>query len=284
MRTFVLNKLLFVYNNFKKSEILRATIKKLIDSRKLKIKFHNFYIMAGINSAIESNLMFKEYNETFILKVIHLFASLNYNFVDIGANIGVHSLTASSANQDIEIFAFEPENKNYLNFINNISINNILNIRAFKMGLGDAISLKKLNLNEGWNEGKHSLKIDFDNSKKSVNIPVFKLDEFEKFLKFDSLAIKIDVEGFELEVIRGSKIVFNQIDEMVLIIELIIEISTKETCETIFKELEELNFSKKYKIVNNKSIQEVYGFGESGDYIFIKGEKTKSLFIDSKFF
>ncbi|QGK76875.1 hypothetical protein [Flavobacterium sp. SLB02] len=92
------------------------------------------------------------------MKIINYFAVKNYNFIDIGANIGVHSLTAAHTNLNIEIFSFEPEPTN---FIKNISFNDSLNIRPFKLGLGEHKYIIPMNINEGWNKGKNSLKISF---------------------------------------------------------------------------------------------------------------------------
>jgi len=62
--------LLFIYNNIKSSNSIRRLIKKSIGERKIQIEFNDFKIYAGIHSSIESNIIFNDYNEMTVLKII----------------------------------------------------------------------------------------------------------------------------------------------------------------------------------------------------------------------
>ncbi|MEO8515692.1 MAG: FkbM family methyltransferase [Flavobacterium sp.] len=270
--------LLFIYN-IKRSNSIRKLIKKTIGNKKIQVKFNDFKIDAGINSAIESNIIFNEYNEITVLKIIKNYCSKQYHFIDVGANIGLHSLTAASSNANIEIFSFEPEPDNYLSFIRNIGHNDFVNIRPFRMGVGNFNGNTILNINEGWNKGKHSLKVSFNESTKKAVIPVIQLNNFKENLKFESLLIKIDVEGFEKEVIEGASQVFSNAENLVLIIELVTEINELETCKEIIETLKNYGFEKIYKINSNNDCSSVIGYEGSADYIFIKGKHAIENFI-----
>ena len=92
--------------------------------------------------------------------------------------------------------------------------------------------------------------------------------------------MKIDVEGFEKEVLDGAILFLNQIENIVIIIELVTEINSIQTCNEIFIFLKNLNFNKIFKIENNKNIIEVTNFDCSGDYIFLKGDHAINTFFN----
>lgn len=273
MRNILIKLLLFVYTKIKASDKVKQLIKASFGNNKLLLKYRNFDIYLGVNNSIQSNIIFNNYNEEFILGIIEKYIMLNYSFVDIGANIGVHTLTAASINSKAEIFSFEPEPENYLELIRNIQVNNFNNITPFKVALGNQVTNTLLNVNDGWNKGKHSLKNHIANVKRQVNVPVLKLDLFQESLLNKSLLLKIDVEGFEKEVLEGSQNVLTTTQNIVLIIELISEINGHDVCTEIVKNLIDKGFIKAFKVDNNKLI-EVTQYENSADYIFIKGEES----------
>lgn len=275
MKKNIVRLLLFIYKNFKRSNLLRRSIKKIIGNDKIEIAFNNFKVKAGIKTALETDVIFDSYNEVMVLELIKTYALKGYDFINIGANIGLHSLTAANSNSDIEIYSFEPEPNNYQHFVENIVLNKYFNIRPFKMGLGNFAVNKTLNINEGWNKGKHSLKLNFEGSNKKINIPLSTLDSFKENIKCKNLIIKIDVEGFEKEVIEGTKFVLYQTENIILIIELLEENNGFLICEEITNNLRENNFEDIYKISDNNCLSKVDDFKGSADYVFIKGLDAK---------
>ncbi|CAD5350590.1 FkbM family methyltransferase [Flavobacterium bizetiae] len=269
-KSFIIKCLLSVYTK-KRNFWLRSLIKKSIGQQRIKIKYGGFNLMVGLESSIESNILFDEYSEKTILKIINYFALKNYNFVDVGANIGLHTLTAANANSNIEVFSFEPEPNNFYKLIKNISINDCLNIRPFKLGLGESSYINQMNINQGWNNGKHSMKVHFGTNQKNINIPVSLLDNFKENISNGPLIIKIDVEGYEKEVIEGATKFLNNLDNSILIIELLEEINGLLICKEIKDMLIKLNFKEIYKINSNEVFELVDDYYGSGDYIFLKG-------------
>ncbi len=257
---------------------LRKLIKNLIGSERIALKYQNIKLYAGIHSSIENSILFDEYNEKEILNLIKHFASVNYNFIDVGANVGIHTLTASEANNEIQIFSFEPEPNNFNNFMANIALNGFVNIKPFCLGVGDKQEEKKLNINTGWNKGRHSLKMDFGDNSQKINIPIIQLNVFETYFESKKAMIKIDVEGFEKEVLLGAKNILKSINESILIIELLEENNNSETCSTIINLLKEVGFSSFYKVGENKQFDEVLEYKGSSDYIFVKGTDTLNVF------
>ena len=58
-------------------------------------------------------------------------------FIDCGANSGFYSLDISTQVKNVEVFAFEPSDKEFMFLKRNIEINNFKNITPIKLALGD---------------------------------------------------------------------------------------------------------------------------------------------------
>jgi FkbM family methyltransferase len=121
--------------------------------------------------------------------------------VDIGANIGVYSCLAASRSK--RLLAIEPSRSNLRTLYKNLTVNNFWEVEVFPLGLGSAPGLQKLygvsdtsSFVEGWG--------DATLSSWSV-VPVTTLDNLvtDRF-RGARLLIKMDVEGFEYNVLLGA--------------------------------------------------------------------------------
>ena len=125
-------------------------------------------------------------------------------FMDIGANVGHHSIFLSKFAS--QVLAFEPYPKVNMQFIQQIAHNNISNIQIFETGLSDRRETLNYYAPTGNNEGIGS----FDESsigKGNTSYGKLELQEGDQVIESDSWKniklIKIDVEGFEKKVIKG---------------------------------------------------------------------------------
>ena len=125
-------------------------------------------------------------------------------FMDIGANVGHHSIFLSKYAS--QVLAFEPYPKVNMQFKQQIAHNNISNIQIFETGLSDRRETLNYYAPTGNNEGIGS----FDESsigKGNTNYGKLELQEGDQVIESDSWKniklIKIDVEGFEKKVIKG---------------------------------------------------------------------------------
>jgi FkbM family methyltransferase len=129
----------------------------------------------------------------------------NYVIIDVGANIGQTSMNfAKSGGENSVIYAFEPDPVNYSKAIENLKLNSFNNIHYFNIGLGSASEKLSLKINSPLNRGGN--RIDRNSGNSSLIITIDTLDnilEKENVKKVD--LIKIDVEGFELEVLKGAR-------------------------------------------------------------------------------
>ena len=131
--------------------------------------------------------------------------------LDVGANIGNHSLYFSRYFSSVH--AFEPHPRAYALLAFNSQ--EISNIDVFNFGLGDSQGL--VELNENWtNMGSASMKYVWTKSPSRVAVKVALLDDV--CVDLDKIAfLKIDVEGFEPNVLRGARKTIKKHQPLILI-------------------------------------------------------------------
>ncbi|NBN92282.1 MAG: FkbM family methyltransferase [Betaproteobacteria bacterium] len=136
--------------------------------------------------------------------------------LDIGANLGAYSIPLAKNIQDIggEVIGFEPQRIVYYQFCGNIILNRLENCQAVYAALGEEagyIDIPEVDYEANNNVGGFSLDkryrelqgVDGSMRKATKKVPLIKLDNFEVDRR--PALIKIDVEGFELSVIRGGR-------------------------------------------------------------------------------
>lgn len=130
--------------------------------------------------------------------------ALNYvkNFelaIDVGANIGLHTVRMSKKFK--KVYAFEPTTLNFECL--DLNTKNLLNVNLIKSGLGEKNCTEKISIPENSNNcGVFSI-VDFINSDQTLISETIQIDTLDKFNLTPNL-IKIDTQGFELSVLRGS--------------------------------------------------------------------------------
>jgi FkbM family methyltransferase len=138
-------------------------------------------------------------------------------FVDIGANIGLMSIVASMAVGDEgEIYSFEPhpETAKILRF--NIDLNAISNIKVIQKGVGSENGQAKIY--DRWDVNRGGASFIASNSKQdSYDVEIVRLDDVLSSISIDM--IKIDIEGFELEALKGAKNIIGSEKPPILIVE-----------------------------------------------------------------
>ena len=117
-------------------------------------------------------------------------------------------------------------------------------------------------------------------NKDTVSVPVFTLDSFKKGIISESLFVKIDVEGFEKQVIEGAKDILKEKENIILCIELVSGNNSEDSCQDIIDTLAGYGFNKLYKFKNDE-LKLVTSYNMSGDYILIKGKETMTYFDEA---
>ncbi len=139
------------------------------------------------------------------LKFIDLILRNTTNtFIDIGANIGLMSLHAGySLKGKGKVLAFEPVQFFYDKLNANIQLNNFQNIQTIKKGVGSVAAKVPIYLDGGC----PSVISTFRDEKGTTEmIDIEMLDEIVRSENVSNIDfIKIDVEGFEFDVLKGAR-------------------------------------------------------------------------------
>lgn len=152
-----------------------------------------------------------EYNDMAFL--LHLLRKEDL-FIDIGANIGSYTVLASG-HVGSDTFSFEPVPSTFSHLTNNISINKISDkVSAFNIALGAQVG--NVDFTSSYDTVNHVANKDETNI---ISVPIETLDNILQNQKIPIL-LKIDVEGFETEVIKGACNTLTQNGLKAIIIEL----------------------------------------------------------------
>ena len=126
---------------------------------------------------------------------------------DIGANMGI--IANWFAHRSKQVYAFEPHPDNISTIKSQKKLRNINNLTLYDIALGDKESKMQLHV-KGFH-GHHSLG-DVDNSPTigKIEVNVRKLDDVFGELNIAKIHfMKIDVEGFEADVLNGASKLLN---------------------------------------------------------------------------
>lgn len=121
---------------------------------------------------------------------------------DVGANCGQHVLFMSRHAD--RICAFEPNPTVRAQLERNIAINRLSHVAVHECALGDRQGVARLHIPSGTNHGIGSLRYD-DSGGAPIDIPITTGDAILAQGAPAPHIIKIDVEGFETQVLTGMR-------------------------------------------------------------------------------
>lgn len=130
-------------------------------------------------------------------------------FYDVGANIGAYALIAGTLGFDV--YAFEPASYNVETLEENISLNNLNNIRVIPAALGAKTTLGSftvMDATSGSSRGFYNEAGVFHLSTEGASTRAVMVLTLDSCIKLFNLPppnlLKIDVDGGEIEVIEGA--------------------------------------------------------------------------------
>ena len=168
-------------------------------------------IYTTADSYIEWTILSTGTYEDEIGKLIKISLNHGDTALDIGANIGLQSLRMSrSVSSTGKVYAFEPIEYLQQKFKKNIGLNKASNVELLPFALSDNASETDFKIDKGaWNQGTFSLMNNAGTDSQRVLIKVG--DDMPEIQALTQLAlIKIDVEGFENQVLKGLKKTLNR--------------------------------------------------------------------------
>tara|TARA_R110000823_G_scaffold204449_1_gene335429 strand:+ start:169 stop:825 length:657 start_codon:yes stop_codon:yes gene_type:complete len=147
--------------------------------------------------------------------IFNLYIDPNKNVIDIGGCVGVMSMIMSKITNK-NVYTYEPNPASFNLLENNIKNNGIKNVKVFNLGIGHTLKKTKIIFSHPDNIGQTMLGITEKHLEDSdgVDVNLIKLDDID----VDNIGfIKIDVEGYELEVLRSGEKFFKKHDPIVCI-------------------------------------------------------------------
>ncbi len=223
----------------------------------------NIYIDPVIDNGVEKSIYYTGTYEKGTLDIIQSMLQKGDVFVDVGANIGLMSILAAKSVGDTgKVISFEPNPKTRDVLEQNIAVNTISNIQVSKFAIGNKIEETKIYDRWDSNRGSASLiKPDYETDSYTIN--TITLNDFFKTNKTKIRMIKLDIEGYELEALKGAKEILETQTPM-----LIVECSNmRENYEQssnlmIYSFLKSINKYRFYKLSGSKEkkskLQEIY--------------------------
>ena len=182
----------------------------------------------GSFSGLENDIMFQfikaqGINEKHFEELANLLIKKDWNVIDLGANIGSHSILLSRLVSEGKVFSFEPQSLTFSLLQNNLLLNLCENVFAYKFAIsntelktvsmeifsysGAIINNGMLGISQNANIGDLTITKRLDD----LDLPPIKF-------------IKIDIQGSEVEALNGAKktiaryrpIMFIEIEEQFL--------------------------------------------------------------------
>jgi len=181
------------------------------------------------------------------------------SILDVGSNVGETALNMSKlSHPKSTVYAIEANPETFKALKLNCNLNPSLNVRQFNIGLSDQITSMVINQRSERNKGADQLKAISGNITDGLEdvIEVKPIDYLieAKELPTDIDLIKIDVEGMELQVLKGAKALL-------------------ERCSPVlFFEFSESNF----KGYNYKG-EDVLEYLKSFQYKFVSAQSGKAI-------
>ena len=237
----ILNKIYINKNkNYSNSEFFKNQ-KKKIEKKIIKQNFNSILIKFSKSLSLTKLRYFKMgklnpsyllgYNELIIFS-FYLFNKKKYqNFIDVGANIGLHSIFFDKFNVNVK--SFEPDEYHFKELKRNLLLNKSKNVKPYKFAVSNKNGDKTFVRVCDNTTGSHLI-----GKKKN---PYGKLEKFKvktvnlnRFLNGTCL-VKIDAEGSEVDILKSIK------KENFLNNDYILEINNNKNALKIF------NLSKKNK-------------------------------------
>lgn len=190
---------------------LQWQLKKALNLFPSELKFSQSRIIAshkrcGVAALINSQGLYN-YNNMNLLKCVLKEGGV---FFDVGANIGSYSLIASEQ-EKAQVYAFEPHPVTCDFLQGNIQLNNRKNVRIFNIALGSEEGEIFLTNNPGC-ATNYRVKQD----ENAIPVRCRRVDSVCHENQVVPNIVKIDVEGFEEDVLAGFGDIFGKVDLFII--------------------------------------------------------------------
>jgi FkbM family methyltransferase len=224
-RLFILSGFDRVLANFTRNNKMNSLPAKLIPANYL---YPSGSTRTCVNNGVNFNVDISEYNGHAVYFGLRepatqkLFSLIKPGMVvyDIGANIGVITLNIAKRIQPRgKVFSFEPDPYNFKCAQANINRNNFSKIKLLNLGLGDEKTTAFLyNVNPNNRGMQRLLQSNSNKEFEKTQVQIDTLDNTAQIFSMPAPSLmKIDVEGFELKVLKGATHIIDEYKPLLFI-------------------------------------------------------------------
>ena len=186
---------------------------KIFNLKKLKLyktKTGNYYLpQFALKDLIRNEIIDNKIFDKKVYETAVKYVKDDTIVLDVGANFGQLSVLLSMCKKNVEVYSFEASKYIFEILKKNVQINNA-NVKLFHNLVGNEteqeLFIKKLDISKFNTYGSNMIEkteVRNENSRNIEKINSIKIDDifFDKEISF----MKIDVQGYDLEVLKGSK-------------------------------------------------------------------------------
>lgn len=187
-------------------EFYLYTFLRLARNRKTVATLEGMTLALDLGEMIDVCVYLQKF-ERDVVGAIERFCRPGWVVLDIGANIGAHSLRfAKATGPQGKVYSFEPTDFAYRKLQKNISLNAFSHVYPFQIALADQ-NLRKQNINF-----RSSWRTDGKRVEGSGFVDLVRLDDWCLENKVERVdLIKLDVDGNEFSVLSGGRELLNRV-------------------------------------------------------------------------
>ncbi len=204
-------------------------------------EFFGYVYQGNTQNLIDRKVLLSGCHECDVLAFIRDFLESRHSpgCIDIGANIGHHALFMAKYSR--KVLAFEPFEPVRKQLLEKIELNKVENIECFPIALGDSNEEQRFYAPPEGNLGMGSFVEEFSSiNRTSDSLVVKRADDYFQNLEIEKIDfIKLDVEGYEKNVLSGMPCVLDQYRPTVLFessLELKDSLDSMRKIEAVFPE------------------------------------------------
>ena len=214
----------------------------------LIVKIYNFKIYGSIQKNKTSHFLLKkcefgDYHELNTIKKLSKEGKLL--FIDCGCNYGFYSLYTASLSEQNEIISIEASKNTLEEFKKNLNLNNLKNVNFFNNAVS-SIAGENVSFHESINDWESSQTHKNFKTSSELIVNSITIDSLLKddFLDDYNVIIKLDIEGNEINAIKGALDIIKKSNPLIII----------EFSKYIFENLDNIDYLKNFLIKYDYSI------------------------------
>ena len=202
---------------FKRISLLRGVERFLRSQIKpdfIEIDGHKLFLDEWDSLGLFLHGSYEEFETETLKKII----KKNDIVLDVGANIGYFTLLfAKLVGENGKVYAFEPEPTNFDLLKKNFETNGYKNVILVRKALSDKTGKTKLFLSNK-NAGEHMM-VGTKENRHSIEIEMITGDDYFRDFSGQINFIKMDIQGAEIDALRGMSSLLQKMNEIKIMIE-----------------------------------------------------------------